>query len=78
VLVGDDGQHDPAIYAAFARRRPDRVRAIAIRELSLGQQLLAHGTPTSRMSEPGAAQPPVPEVRAPDGAALAELLRPLL
>ena len=73
MLVGDDGQHDPVIYAEFAREHPDRVRAIAIRELSLGQQVLAHGTPTSRMSESDAAQPPVPEVRAPDGAALAEL-----
>ena len=78
MLVGDDGQHDPSIYAEFAREHPERIRAIAIRELSLGQQLLAHGTPTSRTAAPGAAWPPVPEVRAPDGAALARLLRPLL
>jgi phosphatidate phosphatase APP1 len=75
LLVGDDGQHDPAIYGEFARAHPDRVRAIAIRELSLGQQVLAHGTPLARVDERGSA---VPEVRGPDGAALAERLRPLL
>ena len=41
VLVGDDGQHDPAIYAAFARGHPDQVRAVAIRELTATQQVLA-------------------------------------
>jgi phosphatidate phosphatase APP1 len=78
VLVGDDGQHDPTIYAEFARQHADRVRAIAIRELSVGQQLLAHGTPTSRPSVSSEGQPRVPAVGAPDGAALADLLRPLL
>jgi phosphatidate phosphatase APP1 len=78
VLVGDDGQHDPTIYAEFAGEHADRVRAIAIRELSVGQQMLAHGTPTSRESVPEAGQQMVPAVGAPDGAALAELLRPLL
>ncbi|HWM75725.1 MAG TPA: phosphatase domain-containing protein [Nocardioides sp.] len=78
VLVGDDGQHDPTIYGEFARQHPDRIRAIAIRELSHGQQLLAHGTPTPKDPAAEAAQPQVPEVRGPDGSALAELLRPLL
>ncbi|HET9420686.1 MAG TPA: phosphatase domain-containing protein [Nocardioides sp.] len=78
VLVGDDGQHDPSIYAEFAREQPDRVRAIAIRELSVGQQLLAHGTPTSRMTVASEGHPAVPAVGAPDGAALAARLRPLL
>ena len=36
VLVGDDGQRDPVIYAEFAREHPERVRAIALRELSMG------------------------------------------
>ena len=45
VLVGDDGQHDPQIYGQIADEFGDRVLAIAIRELSPAEQLLAHGTP---------------------------------
>ena len=45
VLVGDDGQHDPQIYSEIADEHPDRVLAIAVRELSPAEQLLAHGTP---------------------------------
>ncbi len=33
VLVGDSGQHDPEAYAAVARARPDKLRAIYIREV---------------------------------------------
>jgi len=33
VLVGDSGQHDAEAYAAVARRHPDRVRAVLIREV---------------------------------------------
>lgn len=77
VLVGDDGQRDPMLYAEFARERPDRVRAIAIRELPMGQQVLAHGTPTELA---GQEEEPlqVPEVRGPDGFELARLLRGLV
>ncbi|MEJ7833361.1 MAG: phosphatase domain-containing protein [Nocardioides sp.] len=73
VLVGDDGQHDPAIYAEFAAAHPERVRAIAIRELSLGQQVLAHGTPLA-LPDGGATRTVVPEVRGRDGNALAHRL----
>ena len=52
LLVGDDGQHDPTTYAELAARAPDRVAAIAIRELSLGEQVVGHGTPVAR-DEPG-------------------------
>lgn len=45
ILVGDDGQRDPMIYAEFAREHPDRVAGIAIRSLSELEQVLAHGTP---------------------------------
>ena len=45
VLVGDDGQHDPQIYADVAAEHPGRVRVIAIRQLSPAEQVLAHGTP---------------------------------
>ncbi|MCW3157833.1 App1 family protein [Micropruina sonneratiae] len=44
LLVGDDGQHDPEIYAEFARSHPTHVAAVAIRELSPTEQVLAHGT----------------------------------
>ena len=78
LLVGDDGQHDPSLYAEFAASHPDRVRAIAIRQLSATEQVLAHGTPAERLGQnadslPGAAV----EVRAPDGAGLARALEGL-
>ena len=77
VLVGDDGQHDPVIYADFARDHPERVRAIAIRELTATQQVLAHGTPVERLTAADERPPPgVPAVRGPDGAELARALRP--
>lgn len=44
LLVGDDGQHDPEIYAEFAREYPDHVAGIAIRSLSQFEQFMAHGT----------------------------------
>ena len=44
ILVGDDGQHDPEIYAEFAREFPRNVAGIAIRSLSQIEQLMAHGT----------------------------------
>jgi phosphatidate phosphatase APP1 len=46
-LVGDDGQHDPEIYDAFATAHPAAVEAIAIRRLSAAQQILVSGTPTA-------------------------------
>ncbi|MFZ0529272.1 MAG: phosphatase domain-containing protein [Propionicimonas sp.] len=77
LLVGDDGQHDPTIYANFARVAPERVRAIAIRQLSPAEQVLAHGTPTVLPEE----QPPeptdAPVVEAPDGRGLLAALRGL-
>jgi len=33
VLVGDSGQHDPEAYAVVARRYPERVRAIYVRDV---------------------------------------------
>ena len=44
ILVGDDGQHDPSLYAAFAERHPELVESILIRQLTEPEQLLAHGT----------------------------------
>jgi phosphatidate phosphatase APP1 len=77
LLVGDDGQHDPAIYADFARAHPQRVWAIAIRELPMTEQVLAHGTPGA-LADGEAAQHPVPEVRGADGDAIAGRLLRLL
>ncbi len=68
LLVGDDGQHDPTIYADFARIAPDHVRAIAIRQLTPAEQVLAHGTTT--MIEPDDPVAGIPFVSAPDGRGL--------
>ena len=78
LLVGDDGQHDPAIYSEFARVAPDRVRAIAIRQLSPTEQVLAHGT-TSVLPEEQEEQAAsdLPWVAAPDGRGLLTALRAL-
>ncbi len=78
VLVGDDGQHDPQIYREFAELQSEHVRAIAIRELSPAEQVLAHGTTTqlpehnSRLQWSPEARP---VVRAGDGRALLSQLR---
>lgn len=78
LLVGDDGQHDPELYAEAAAAAPDRVQAVAIRQLTATEQVLTHGT-TEPLSElPWASTPPasrVPEVRAPDGFGLLSALR---
>ena len=73
LLVGDDGQHDPTIYAELAADEPDRVVGIAIRELSLGEQVVGHGTPVARDEPTGTAASPL-EVRAPDGHGLRRAL----
>lgn len=79
VLVGDDGQHDPLLYREFAREYPDRVAAIAIRELTPGEQVLAHGT-LSPSEEPGQVRhfTPATEVRGGDGYDIAPSLRKAL
>lgn len=79
VLVGDDGQHDPQIYGDFVEEHPERVCAVAIRQLTPTEQVLSHGTPVPERTAPrrpasrgGAARAPedVPTVRAPDGLGL--------
>ncbi|OYN86674.1 ABC transporter ATP-binding protein [Parenemella sanctibonifatiensis] len=67
VLVGDDGQHDPALYGDFASQHPDKVRAIALRELTPTEQVLAHGSPTAYVDAARADHSPVPVVKGPDG-----------
>ncbi len=78
VLVGDDGQHDPQVYSDFARANPDRVRAIAIRELSAAEQFLAHGSAEPRVDDFPTGTAGVPVVRAPDGRGLHDALLAVL
>lgn len=73
ILVGDDGQHDPEIYAEFAHRHPDLVRAIVIRQLTPSEALLAGGrAEDTRHSTPG-----IPWCYGPDGASLSNQLEDL-
>ena len=74
LLIGDDGQHDETLYDDFAKRHPNNVAAIAIRQLSPGQAVLAGGRLTARAHE-GASD--VPRVYGPDGAMLREELKRL-
>src|SRR5699024_723443 len=66
----------PLLYREFAREYPDRVAAIAIRPLTAGEQVLAHGTLTPS-EEPGRDRQdtPAPEVSGADGYEPAPLLR---
>lgn len=75
ILIGDDGQHDPTLYGEFADAHPDRVRVVGIRQLTPGEQVLAHGTPSSLTQPDGTRLTEVPEVRAPDGRSLWPLLQ---
>lgn len=76
LLIGDDGQHDPELYAEAAEAAPEQLRGVAIRELSPAEQVLTHGTPEP-LQERGSRRsaPAHEEVRAPDGFALLALLR---
>jgi len=80
LLVGDDGQHDPRIYAEFAAARPDAVRAIALRQLSVSEQVLATGLPVGpdELAPAETEGLQVPVLRGGDGYELARRLRPLL
>jgi phosphatidate phosphatase APP1 len=72
LLVGDDGQHDERIYGEFAAAHPANVAAVAIRQLTTGQAVLAGGR-SGAESHPGGA----PWIYAADGAGLSEQLREL-
>ena len=72
LLVGDDGQHDEAIYGDFVARHPDRVAAVCIRQLSPSEAVLAGSSRRERPVTGRAAQ--VPWLYASDGAGLAEEL----
>ncbi|SFR78966.1 Phosphatidate phosphatase APP1 [Agromyces sp. CF514] len=69
LLIGDDGQHDEVIYADFAAEHPDNVAAIAIRQLSKGEAVLAGGRGKASQVEVR-----VPWVSASDGSTMADQL----
>ena len=74
LLVGDDGQHDEELYGEFADNNSASIEAVAIRQLSTSEAVLAGGR--SRDDEkhrPGS----VPWVYAPHGAGLADQLAAL-
>jgi len=79
LLVGDDGQHDPSLYAEAATAHPERVLGIAIRQLSATEQVAQHGTLASPdpITEPvaDAVGGGTPAVWGPDGQSLREGLR---
>ncbi|MFV0373587.1 App1 family protein [Microbacterium sp.] len=70
MLIGDDGQHDDALYTAFAEEYPGLVAAVAIRRLSPTEAVLAGGR--TAVNDHGGAE--VPWVTGADGAELLERL----
>ncbi|MFV4913537.1 DUF2183 domain-containing protein [Microbacterium lacticum] len=70
MLIGDDGQHDDDLYAAFTSEFPDHVTAVAIRRLSPAEAVLAGGR--TAVNDHSAAS--VPWVSESDGAELLDRL----
>ena len=70
MLIGDDGQHDDALYTAFASGSPEHVSAVAIRQLSPAEAVLAGGR--TAVDDHSAAA--VPWVTGSDGAELLDRL----
>ena len=81
VLVGDDGQHDPALYDEIVWARPDHVRCVAVRQLAAAEQVLTHGLPvplpSARETTERRAGATVPWVRGANGHELVVQLRRL-
>jgi phosphatidate phosphatase APP1 len=74
LLVGDDGQHDQEIYGNFVASHPDNVAAVAIRQLSPTQSVLAGGPPLAADGSAPRERHERPWMYAPDGAGLARQL----
>jgi phosphatidate phosphatase APP1 len=74
LLIGDDGQHDQEIYGNFAASHPDNVAAVAIRQLSRPQTVLAGGLPVHADGVAPADRHGRAWMCAPDGAGLARQL----
>ena len=75
LLIGDDGQHDESIYGRFAETHAKNIRAVAIRQLSTSEAVLAGGRSKAEEKQGTTA---VPWVYAPDGAGLAAQLDDVL
>ena len=71
ILIGDDGQHDEEMYATFAAEHPGSIAAIAIRQLSGGEAVLAGRGPRPERRDNASV---APWIYAPDGAGLADQL----
>jgi len=74
LLVGDDGQHDETIYGNFAAAHPGSVAAVAIRQLTASEAVLAGGR---KKSEARTELSGIPWVYGPDGKHLLSELRRL-
>lgn len=74
VLIGDDGQHDEMLYHEFSSRHPEHVAAVAIRQLSTGEAVLAGGRSKARLHKSVSG---VPWVYGPNGAVLKQELEHL-
>jgi len=70
ILIGDDGQHDEAIYSEFLQDFPGSVAAVAIRQLSPSEAVLAG----SRSKDAIEGTPQTPWVYGPDGSSLSDQL----
>ena len=70
LLIGDDGQHDEAIYSQFMEEHPDSVAGVAIRRLLPAEAVLAGG----RAGREPHSDDVAPWVSAEDGAGLRDLL----
>jgi len=75
LLIGDDGQHDQEIYGDFGASHPENVAAVAIRQLSPTQSVLAGGLPVPADGDASRERHGRPWMWAPDGAGLARQLR---
>lgn len=67
ILIGDDGQHDESLYHEFSTEHPQNVAAVAIRQLSIGEAVLAGGRSKAQLHRSVSG---VPWVYGPDGATL--------
>ncbi|MBE0010893.1 App1 family protein [Arthrobacter sp. AET 35A] len=74
LLIGDNGQHDEEIYADFAEQYPQNVKAVAIRQLTMGEAVLAGGRSKAK---PSSRTPNIPWIYAPDGAGMSSQLADL-
>lgn len=70
ILIGDDGQHDEAIYTEFQKEHPGGVAAVLIRQLSPSEAVLAGG----RSKDAAQGTPDAPWIYGPDGSRIAEQL----